>query len=77
MCVLVADLTTSIRSIFVSLMARYNGLYIVYHKWFCGFTIILFSNVAYLSIYYVESMSLERVLLIIHNIKLLEFFWLS
>ncbi|KXN68098.1 hypothetical protein CONCODRAFT_9739 [Conidiobolus coronatus NRRL 28638] len=77
LCVLIADFITLVCLVLVGLMARYNGLYIVYHKWFCNFIVILFGNIAYLSIYYVGLMSLERGLLIIHNIKLPNAFWLT
>jgi hypothetical protein len=77
LCILIMDFTASIGSVILGLMARYNGLYIIYHNWYCSITVILYANVAYLSIYYVGLMSLERGLLIIHNIKVPDLFWLS
>ncbi|KXN68102.1 hypothetical protein CONCODRAFT_9743, partial [Conidiobolus coronatus NRRL 28638] len=77
LCVLLVDFTTSVGLIILGLMAQFNGFYIVNSKWYCSFTVIFYINQVYLSIYYVGLMSLERGLLIIHNIKLPEQFWLT
>jgi hypothetical protein len=41
-CVLLADFITSICLIILGLIARCNGLYIVYNLWFCNFTVLFF-----------------------------------
>ncbi|KXN65059.1 hypothetical protein CONCODRAFT_13489 [Conidiobolus coronatus NRRL 28638] len=61
----------------MGIAAIINGEYLPTHAWFCGFIDIFFVGGTYLSTWYVALMSLERSLLIIHNIHLATWLWIS
>jgi hypothetical protein len=61
----------------MGIAAIVDGEYLATQFWFCGFIDIIFVGGTYLSTWYVALMSLERSLLIIHNIHLPTWVWIS
>ncbi|KXN68471.1 hypothetical protein CONCODRAFT_9272 [Conidiobolus coronatus NRRL 28638] len=75
--ILIIDLVISISLIIVGAMSNFLEVYITTSEWYCSFTLIFYNNQTYISIYWVGLLSIERGLLIIHNIKLSDKFWLT
>ncbi|KXN65276.1 hypothetical protein CONCODRAFT_13190, partial [Conidiobolus coronatus NRRL 28638] len=61
----------------MGISANINGEYIATSDWFCGLIDVLYGCGCILSILYASLLSIERGLLIIHNISLPTWFWLS
>jgi hypothetical protein len=65
--ILIVDILLSLGNIILGLVGLIDDRYIVYNEWFCGLVDLVFVGGGYLSIWYVELLSLERGLLIIHR----------
>jgi hypothetical protein len=74
--ILIIDFLISVCLVIVGAMSKFRGVYIVNNMWYCSFTLIFYMNMTYISIYWVGLLSIERGLLIIHNIKLSDKLWI-
>jgi hypothetical protein len=75
--ILLIDIILCLSNIIIGLAGIINDRYIVNNAWFCDFILLIYIGGNYISIWYVGLLSLERGLLIIHNVKLPKVFWLT
>ncbi|KXN67604.1 hypothetical protein CONCODRAFT_10295 [Conidiobolus coronatus NRRL 28638] len=77
LAILMIDTILCLSNIIFGLTGIINDQYIVNNRWFCDFVLLIYIGGNYISIWYVGLLSLERGLLVIHNIKLPKVFWLT
>jgi hypothetical protein len=74
--ILVIDIILCLSNIIIGISGLLNDQYIVFNEWFCNLQLLLYIGGNYISVWYVGLLSLERGLLIIHQISLPRTFWL-